>query len=142
MRRVKGILANPGAHPWLAAFRKIIVWQRFDLQLFINFTGDLESYRPAQRWSDAKTQSMQDKYQEKLRLIMMPESLSYGTTLDVPKDLGLRSYSLREIRLHENIRKGSWISRVCNICKLRGEIFSSILNVSQNLGHSVVVGET
>jgi hypothetical protein len=36
---------------------------------------------------------MQDMYQEKLRLITMPDSLSYGTTLDVPENLGLERLS-------------------------------------------------
>jgi len=78
------ILDDPYFLPWLPPLRSVKVARKFDVQLMLAYEpGTTEQIDPA------KKHSLQMKWQEKMKMLMMPYSLASGTTLDVPENLGL-----------------------------------------------------
>ncbi|TEY70274.1 hypothetical protein BOTCAL_0108g00300 [Botryotinia calthae] len=72
------LMHSPGAHRWANALREITFAKHFDVQ-FQMING--MSLREA---------NLHVVYRERLRQLLIPECLCYGTTDDVPDHLGIR----------------------------------------------------
>ncbi|KAF7956108.1 hypothetical protein EAE96_005028 [Botrytis aclada] len=77
-RDLANLMHSPGAYRWANALRKITFAKYFDVQFQ---TLNLMS---------SKEPKCRAVYQKRLRQLLMPECLCYGTTDDVPDYLGIR----------------------------------------------------
>jgi hypothetical protein len=108
------VMADPRVMKWLDAFREIVVWKTFDLQLRIGQGAHKELQYPL-RWSyylkdpgfddtDDEVrpltteilQKIQDIHQDTLRHIFMPRSLTDDNTDDFPSDFDLEGLFTKE----------------------------------------------
>lgn len=93
---IENALNNPGSQRWITALWKVVVGKKFDFQLLIAFWHPHDSYR-CPELSATKMDCLHMEWQDRLRVILMPASLSVGTTNDLPEDLGLKSLFREDI---------------------------------------------